>query len=89
MGQSRHVHEDRGQRVLPRHVDGRRKYPPLDCNGLTTGIVPYGRATTRWQSRQRFKCTAAILDVDDIAKPADEIEPERLKAFILISAGCG
>jgi hypothetical protein len=48
-----------------------------------------GEPRARWQSRQRFKCTAAILDVDDIAKLADAIEPERLKAFILINAGCG
>jgi len=29
------------------------------------------------------------IDVDDIAKLADAIQPERLKAFILISAGRG
>ena len=59
------------------------------ATAVTDGLLTSNPANLKGVMNPPAKRAAKILDVDDIAKLANAIEPKRLKGLVLISAWCG
>lgn len=59
------------------------------ATALTDGLLTLNPCQIAGAMNAPTKRTPVVLDVDDVAKLATTIEPQRLKALVLISAWCG
>jgi integrase len=59
------------------------------ATAVSDGILTANPANLQKVMNPPTQRQAVVLDVDDIAKLANTIQPERLKAFVLVSAWCG
>ena len=59
------------------------------ATALTDGLLSANPCTIARVMNPPTKRRAVMLDIDDVAKLANTIAPDRLKAFVLVSAWCG
>ncbi|MGO9032146.1 tyrosine-type recombinase/integrase [Mycobacterium sp.] len=59
------------------------------ATAVTDGLIPANPCQIERAMKAARKHEPVILDVDEVAKLADAIKPDRFRAFILIAAWCG
>ncbi|MGO9155260.1 tyrosine-type recombinase/integrase [Mycobacterium sp.] len=59
------------------------------ATAVSDGVLTTNPANLKGVMNPPAKRRAVILDVDDIGKLANAVQPERLKALVLVSAWCG
>lgn len=59
------------------------------ATAVTDGLIPANPCQIERAMKAERKHEPVILDVDEVARLADAIQPDRFRAFVLISAWCG